>query len=168
MKFHYSRKERLAMSNAPRLDIRHRKGVFRGNRSLLIVLLDVLLICLMFFLFKNFVFKPRNRIELSGYAVALRCRVIKDSVYAAVRIKEENAETGAERAFVEFRFGDGIRQNSVVLSPGERTSYEVTALLPFPSAEENHADLALIVTVRMGDEEKTMKWIPDRVPERVP
>jgi hypothetical protein len=155
MKYHYSREERLAMSNAPRLDIRHRKGIFRGNRSLYIVLLDVLLICLMFFLFRSFIFKPVNRIVLQGYTVTLRSRTIKDSVYAAVRIKEREAEIGVERAFVEFRFGDSVRQNSVVLTPGEKTTHEVTAL--FPSAG---ASGKLTVTIRIGDREQSMTMAP--------
>ena len=145
------------MSNAPRLDIRQRKGIFRGNRSLYIVLLDVLLICLMFFLFRNFIFKPSNRIELQGYVVTLRSRIIRDSVYAAVRIKERDAETGVERAFVELRFGDSVRQDSVALSPGEKTTYEVTALLPLPP---DGGSGGLTVNIRMGEREASMRWVP--------
>jgi hypothetical protein len=155
MKYHYSRKERMAMPNAPRLEVRHRKGVFRGNRSLLIVLLDVLLICLMFFLFRSFVFKPQNRVRLHGYVITLRCRIIKDSTYAAVRIKGDGEQSRIPRAFIEFQLGESVRQNSVALSPGERTTHEVTALLPLASSDE-----VLTAIVRMGDQTETLEWKP--------
>ena len=156
MTYHYSREEREAMDSAPKLTSRLHKGVFRGNRSLLIVLLDVLFIVLMFIVFRVFLYKPQSSAGMQGYAIELRVRVMEGSVFAVATIKNEGGEAAGEAAYLTFRFGDEEQRVSAPL-PVERGSVEEAGVL-FPYTD---SDAKIEAVVRIGDQEKRLSCSPE-------
>ena len=102
MKYRYSRRERESMPNAPSLSSRKSRGVFRGNRPLLFVLLDVLFLLAMFLFVRFFLFKPSNVARLGGYRIEAAGRMIEDGVFAVVRIENRGGRRSDERADVRI------------------------------------------------------------------
>jgi hypothetical protein len=156
MNYRYSREERRAMDNAPELASRLRKGVLRGNRSLLIVLLDVLLIVFMFIIFRVFLYKPQSSAAMNGFEIELSGRVVGESLFAVATIRNEDGEGSAETAYLTFRLGDDEQRLSSRL-PAERGGVEEAAvLLPYADPEER-----IEVTVRIGDLERRLSARPE-------
>lgn len=139
--FHYSREERLNADSAIGRDDREEgsggKGLFRRNRSLAIILLDIVVIVIMFIIFQ-FVFTPgRSASRVSDYRVELDAFRFENEVYATVeitRIRErEQVESGAE-SLVEIRIGDSEEILDVLpLEVGAKTT--ATAVLPWVEDE---------------------------------
>ena len=76
LSYHYSREERLEQRDAPDLSRREASGVFRGNRSLIVLLVDILLISLLFLVYRFVLYSPPHQGKLEGYTMAL------DALYA--------------------------------------------------------------------------------------
>jgi hypothetical protein len=117
--FHYHRDERLALSTAPDLSRRGRKGPFKGNRGLLILLFDILFICLVAFLFRQFLFTPSYEAKLEGYKIVLKAYRVNEGTLAVVRIEgsgNEPAEEGREVS-IRIRAGQSQRLLSETLTP---------------------------------------------------
>jgi len=144
------------MDNAPKLTSRLRKGVFRGNRSLIIVLLDVLFIVLMFIIFRVFLYKPQSSTTMQGYAVELRGRVIEENVFAVATIENQDAEEPGEVAHLTFRLGGEEQRLSTPL-PVERGSVEEAGVL-FPYTDP---EARIEVSVRIGDQERRLSCGPE-------
>ena len=114
LNFHYSREERLR--EAGRGEPEPRKPFFKRNRSLLIVLLDIVIIVIMFVLLQ-FVFKPGTTSKrVDGVSYTLTAFEFDGEVYATVtmdRFREldsvpENSDV------VSFRFADGSEIRDIV------------------------------------------------------
>lgn len=90
--FHYDRDERLAQTGGPKPA--EPKGLFRRNRSLAIILLDVLLILLIYVLFQ-FVFTPgRSSARVQDYDLELSAFRFEGELYVTVEItKSRDRET---------------------------------------------------------------------------
>ncbi len=112
LNFHYNREERLSMSNAPDLSRRGRKGFLKSNRSLIILLVDIALICVLFIAYRAFFFRPPYLEELSGYRLTLRGMALSDRIVASLWVEstskqEENpSKSDMERIFVRFSVGE--------------------------------------------------------------
>ena len=103
--FHYDRVERLAgkASEMPA----DAKGLFRRNRSLAIILLDVVIIVIMFLLFQ-FIFNPgRSWKRVGDYRVELTAFWFEAEVYATVdilRVREGDQPPAGAESLVIIRF----------------------------------------------------------------
>ncbi len=114
LNFHYSREERLSQPGAPRFRVPRKGGLFRRNRSLLIVLIDVLLISVVFFLYRQFFASPTYESEIAGYKLLLRVFPVKDKVIVNLRVTgsraasdgEEGDAQAPDRVFVRFLLGE--------------------------------------------------------------
>ena len=118
LQFHYSRAERLGRDE--QASDEKRSGLFgrlfTRNRSLLIVILDVLLLLLMFILLQ-FVFRPgmaTKRVE--GYRFTITAFVFDSEVYAAVEAvaRSDRDASSGESTLVTLRFPDGSEVTDVL------------------------------------------------------
>jgi hypothetical protein len=131
--FHYDRAERIAVGGDEKPP--EPKGLFRRNRSLAIILLDVIVIVIMLLLFQ-FVFTPgRSWSRVGDYRVDLAAFTFETEVYATVeisRIREgQQMPTGSE-SLVVIRF-DG-REDLLDVLPMEIDG-RITATAIYPAAE---------------------------------
>lgn len=123
------------MPNAPDLSNRGRKGFLRGNRSLIILLVDIALICVLAIAYRVFFYRPPYVGELSGYSLTLRGMSLKDRIVASVWVdrasREESvpAETDLERVFVRFLVLDEEVLISEKLPLAQGPSVELSATI---------------------------------------
>jgi len=157
MRVHYSRKERLSMSNAPGLSTRNTGGIFKGNRSLLIVLLDILLLVLMIFIFKQFIFSPSYQANLAGYRIDLRGYPVENGIMVVIRLAKKVKDAPEGRAFLHVFLGKEEARESLLLPLLEDEPSELKMFLSMPNPEKE-----LKATVRIGEEQRTLRWIMER------
>lgn len=126
--FHSSRQERLARFGAPHQRAGGTAGVFRGNRTLLVVLLDILLFLMLGVLLVRFLYAQTPRARLQGYEVSLRGLSHGEMVYATLTVR---AEAAAEKP------GDGriYVRLSVSRDPADGQATFVSGQLPGPGNE---------------------------------
>jgi hypothetical protein len=100
--YHYSRKQRLSLPTAPR-DQDRGGGIFRKNRTLLIILLDLVIILVLGLFLMRYLYAQVHRADLEGYSVVLRGFYSGEVVFATLTItnKGGNSITGA-RIFARF------------------------------------------------------------------
>ncbi|MCK4516054.1 MAG: hypothetical protein KAU31_12395 [Spirochaetaceae bacterium] len=103
--FHYDRAERLGGAENEKPS--EAKGLFQRNRSLAIILLDVIIIVIMFLLFQ-FIFTPgRSWTRVGDYRAELTAFRFESEVYATVEISRvragEEQPTGPD-SLVVIRF----------------------------------------------------------------
>jgi hypothetical protein len=131
--YHYNREERLARRpdhyEAPK------GGIFKRNRSLAIILLDVMVILLIFLIFRTFVFGGgADAPELQGYRLDMRLLETSQGVLALVTIRApEEVEETSGIVEVSFSPGDG--------APADAGSSEVGDLLPEPGEVRRISEL---------------------------
>jgi hypothetical protein len=153
--FHYSREERLAGTNLGKRE--EPKGLFRRNRSLAIILLDVLLILLIYVLFQ-FVFTPgRSRARVGDYDLTLSAFRFESEIYASVEIvraRSNEPVPQGEASLVQVTFGpDEVVLDALPLVPDEPIT--VSAVL---DAAESDGDIA--VDALLLGEEATLRTSP--------
>jgi len=123
------------MPNAPDLSNRGRKGFLRGNRSLIILLVDIALICVLAIAYRVFFYRPPYVGELSGYSLTLHGMSLRDRIIASVGVdrasRDESVppETNLERVFVRFLVLDEEVRISEKLPLGQGSSVELTATI---------------------------------------
>lgn len=154
--YHYNRQERLSMPTAPRHPER-RGGIFRRNRTLLIILVDLVIVLILGLFLMRFLYAQVSRADLEGYSVVLRGAYSQDVVIATLTVKNNHSESRREQR-VNVRF-------SLVRNPGEEDSTYVSSLAP-PGREEESILRATIATsrrskvlyaeVRIGDSVKRL------------
>lgn len=127
--FHYNREERL-QSLSPevmsRLEGRKSTGLFKKNRTLMIILLDVLVIIFLYFLLMPFLNKRAQTAELAGYEMKLRAFLYENTTFVSLRITNPGTEAEEEGEMVSVRF---------YLEDAE-TDVEVIDILPAEGEEE--------------------------------
>ena len=141
--FHYSREERLCRPGAPPPRTARRGGLFRSNRGLLILLLDVLLLALAITLLRAFGLFDTSRATVQGWEIELGAlRVLEEAqCVLVVRRADSSAAEPAGRLFARF-YGESTPE-----------VYEAAAAdLPRESGEE----IALRATVRIRERERTL------------
>jgi hypothetical protein len=145
--FHYSREQRLSMPNAPDLAMRGKKGILKGNRSLVILLVDVLLIFILFVVYRYFFYRPSYIGDLSEYTVTLRGMAVSDRVIASVRVaRRQESVTQAEpgRVYVRFLLKDEEIRLSEELPTIRGAAVELTASLLIPGkGQQLHAEVQI-------------------------
>jgi hypothetical protein len=131
--FHYDRAERLAAAGGEKPP--EPKGLFKRNRSLAIILLDVIVIVIMFLLLQ-FVFTPgRSWTRVGDYRVDLTAFTFESEIYATVeisKIREGNERPSGPESLVLIRFAG--REDLLDVLPLERDA-QITATAIYPAAE---------------------------------
>jgi len=85
--FHYDRRERFSMPSAPKKDAKL-KGIFKGNRSLLILMLDIVIILILMFIFLRFLNKPSYKKTEQGYQFELEAFPYADNILVSLYVKK--------------------------------------------------------------------------------
>ncbi len=148
------------MPNAPDLSNRGRKGFLRGNRSLIIILVDIALICVLFIAYRIFFSRPPYVGQLSGYSLTLRVMPLKDRIIASVWVERGSrevsivAETGLEKVFVRFRVEDEELRISENLPLAQGTSVELTATIIIQAAVQGGL---LRAEIQIGEKKIVLK-----------
>jgi len=100
--YHYSRRDRLAMAAAPRCRD-SAGGIFRRNRTLLIILLDLVIILVLGLLLVRFLYARVNRADLEGYNVVLRSVRTEEVILATLTVTKTASVAAAEQTvYVRF------------------------------------------------------------------
>ena len=153
--FHYNREERLAQTGGPTPP--EPKGLFRRNRSLAIILLDLLLILLIFVLFQ-FVFTPgRSAARVGDYDLELSAFRFEDELYVTVEItrsrnREEIPSGDDQLVTVEV---PGVEPVLDALPVSQSQSIRVTAVT-------TSSDSDVVVDVTLFGETVTIRAQPSR------
>jgi hypothetical protein len=157
--YHYSRQDRLSMATAPRFRERG-GGIFRRNRTLLIILLDLVIVLILGVFLVRFLYAQVNRANLEGYSVVLRGARSEGVVVATLSITNTAAASTAEQS-VFARF-------SLVRNPDEEDSTYVSGPVPreregerilrvaIPVSERSASSEVLYAEVRIGDSRKRL------------
>jgi hypothetical protein len=129
-RLHYSREDRLSLPSARSLQPRRRGGPFRGNRSLMIILLDVLLILFLGIVVVRFLNNQTSRANIAGYAISLRAVQSGEVVEAALSVRGPAEGSAAPAA------GQSIQVHfSLSSSAGQGPSESLSSALPAPGGE---------------------------------
>jgi hypothetical protein len=126
--YHYSRQDRLSMATAPHSRPRG-GGIFRRNRTLLIILLDLVIILILGVFLVRFLYARVNRAQLEGYSVVLEGLHTEGVVLATLTITNTDAAAAGRSVFVRF---------SLERNPDEQESTYVSGLAP-PAGGEGRA-----------------------------
>jgi hypothetical protein len=149
--YHYSREDRLSMATAPHFRQRG-GGIFRRNRTLLIILVDLVIVMILGVFLVRFLYARVNRADLEGYSVVLRGVRREEVVLATLTITNTEAASSAEQTvFARFSLVRNPDEEeatyvSGVAGEGERI---LRAVIPL-SASSASADV-LYAEVRIGD-----------------
>ena len=140
--YHYDRDKRLGLPNAPDLSTRGRRGIFKGNRSLVILLIDVVVICLLALFYRFFLYTPPYQTVLSGYTVTLRGFAYRDGIVGNLQVEKTDEDAPQGRVYVRFLAGAADLRLSASLPDNHDTSVELTrTLFPEDGPEELHAEV---------------------------
>jgi hypothetical protein len=123
-KYHYNREERMA-SLPDAIRSRQRRGILRGNRSLMITLIDVVFLVLLVVIFSFVGRLAGNTNVIPGYAVNADAIEFGDRVLVSVKVKAR--ETPVEIGVVRIRLrypegGERVEINEYL--PGEKNVEE--------------------------------------------
>ncbi len=118
--YHYDREERLA-----RRPDRWQPsgGIFKRNRSLTIILIDVLIVLMLFGIFRLFVFGGDRPPQLRGYTVGMDAVETSQGVLAIVTLQAgDEPEESSGIVTVRFRpaGGEPVEVKDLVPEPGAR------------------------------------------------
>ncbi len=143
-RFHYRREERLARHHRD-LGTGRPGGILRGNRSLLILLLDLLLVLTLYFGATFFLFPDRDRAELDGWSLQLSGNRVGRDVAGVLLIRRTGPFDPEQdsRLQIEFRAGDASESVREILP--ERG--ELTVRITLRGAGENADRVEAEVTI---------------------
>jgi hypothetical protein len=157
--YHYSRQDRLSMASAPRFRDSG-GGIFRRNRTLLIILLDLVIILILGLFLVRFLYARVDRADLEGYNVVLRGVRTEEVVLATLMVKKTASSEAAERT-IHVRFSmerNPDEANSTYISgvaPPERGGERIlrAAIPVYPSSASSEV---LYAEVRIGDSRRRL------------
>jgi hypothetical protein len=122
--FHYDRDERLQFASS---DVRNRgkgpKGIFRNNRGLLILFIDILLIVMIGILFSVFGSIFGSSKSYGGYELKIEGFEYNEEVYARLKVtaKRDAAELENNLIEGEFIYGDSDQRIEIAeILPAEK------------------------------------------------
>ena len=133
---------RRRMEEAPE----RRGGMFAGNRSLLIIFIDIVIILIIYGLYVTFLAGPTSVRTIDGYRFSLSASSLESSALATLRISAgEGAEPDDPIVTVRFRdAGDGREDaddgredaDDGGAAPGDGSTVEVKDVLPEREGQE--------------------------------
>lgn len=156
LRFHSSREERLGLAGAPRSDLAQRYGVFRRNRTLLIVFVDVLLFLIVAVFLVRFLYAQTPRARLEGYAVQLRGLSYGEVVYATLTVSPAGGpgSLGDGRAYVRLALAARAPETDAQFVSAQLPGAdgpETVLRTALPVQEGRDAPRTLYAEVRIGD-----------------
>lgn len=154
--YHYSRKQRLSLPTAPRVKDRS-GGIFRKNRTLLIILLDLVIILVLGLFLMRFLYARVHRADLEGYSVVLRGFYSGEVVFATLTItnKGGSSVTG-ERIYARFSLDRAFKEEDTTYSSAilpDDEEEETILRVTIPAAE---VVKVLYVEIEIGDTAKRL------------
>ena len=137
--YHYSRKQRLSLPAAPRVQDSGGE-FFHRNRTLLIILLDLVIILVLGLFLMRYLYAQVHRADLEGYSVVLRGFYFGEVVFATLTItnKRGSSVTG-QRIFARFSLDRAFEE--------ENTTYSSTNL---PDDGEEETILRVTIPASRG------------------
>ena len=148
--YHYDRAVRRA-GLPERLRQTRPKGFLRGNRSLVITLLDLSVLLILFVIVWFFVRSGGRGDALEGYELAARGVVFGDRVFASLSLEPQNEEVSGGIVSAAFGFDAGAAEvtvTDVLPEPGEEARVLRTSIPLDPEAKQ------IVILVRIGEEIK--------------
>ena len=146
--FHYDREQRRR-SLPERIREPRPRGFLRGNRSLVITLIDLFVIAVLFVIVWFFLRSGNRSDTLEGYHFDLRAVAYDDRVFVTLTIdpRENDLDGGLVQANLRYEEG-GIKLTlSDVLPVSEEGNRNLRASIPLdPEAEKIYADLFIAET----------------------
>jgi hypothetical protein len=136
--YHYSRQDRLSMATAPRFRDSG-GGIFRRNRTLLIILLDLVIILILGLLLVRFLYARVNRTDLEGYSVVLRGVRSEEVILATLTVTKTASSAPAEQQTIYVRL-------SLERNPAEADSTYISDILPRERGGERILRIAIPVS----------------------
>ncbi|MBU8914113.1 MAG: hypothetical protein KOO61_08835 [Spirochaetales bacterium] len=148
--FHYDRAERLAGKGGEKSP--EPKGLFRRNRSLAIILLDVIIIVIIFLLFQ-FIFTPgKSWTRVGDYRVDLTAFRFESEVYATVTISRtragEDEQVAGSDSLVVIRFAG--REEVLDILPAVIDG-RISATTVFTASESAHDSVVTVELELLGE-----------------
>lgn len=118
-----------------------RGGMFAGNRSLLIIFIDIVIILIIYGLYVTFLAGPTSVRTIDGYRFSLSASRLESTVLATLRISAgEGAEADDPIVTVRFRDADGGDYGGDAddggAAPGNGSTVEVKDVLPDREGQE--------------------------------
>ncbi len=154
--YHYSRKQRLSLLTA--LPVQDRGGgIFRRNRTLLIILLDLVIILVLGLFLMRFLYAQVHRADLEGYSVVLRGFYFREVVFAAITITNKGGDSvTGERIYARFSLDrafeeDDTTYNSAILPDDAEEEIILRIAIPAPEGAT-----VLYAEVEIGDTSKRL------------
>ncbi|MFP4562956.1 MAG: hypothetical protein ACLFRY_06560 [Spirochaetia bacterium] len=145
--FHYNREERFRYLSPEITNRKKKKGIFKGNRGLIILLIDVLLILLLYFILNPLLQGRASSSDFMGYEVRLRAFFYEDEVFISLRFTVEDPAEAAGRA----EGGPAGTLARVLFSLEEsETVVEETDILPVGEGDERVVRTRMIPTGKPG------------------
>jgi hypothetical protein len=129
-----------------------RRGFLRGNRALIILLIDVVIIAILVLVYRQFLVRPADRADLAGYQVSLRAMLVSDGVFARVEIAGGPSAAGGGQVFVHLQAAQSEARLAGEL-PTAGTESSLETILPFAGAEPKEVK----AEVRIGDGRVTLE-----------
>jgi hypothetical protein len=93
MVFHYNRGDRVK-SLSPEVQNRKPKGILKGNRGLIILLIDILLIIILYVVLTPLLRGPGDSVIKDGYRFSLEAFVYKQECLVRVKVEMEEDQAG--------------------------------------------------------------------------
>ena len=117
LNYHYNRKER-EVSAARNLGKPQKSGILKGNRSLLVLLLDVVLILIIMAVFRFVIPLFAGQTALGGYSLSLSGFIYDDQIYGTLKVhKKAGDQTGpADINIVEIVFKTADSEDGLLVS----------------------------------------------------
>jgi hypothetical protein len=142
--FHYNRDERLSMPNAPKLNYGPKQSIFKRNKSLAIILIDIAIILVVFSFFKIFLELPPHVDENNGYLLSLSGFSTNEEVIVRIKIEKKDRDAATGIANITFTTGNSTLKISCDLPQGLGTVLEITDTI---AVSEKSSDLTAEVHI---------------------
>lgn len=116
MHFHYNREERMGyVSSGIRNRGSGRKGIFKNNRSLLILFIDILVILMIGIIFSIYGGIFGNSRSYNGYNLNLEAFEYDEKVYVRLKVTAKRDTAELETNLIEgtFYYGDGKESGAI-------------------------------------------------------
>ncbi len=152
--YHYSRHDRLSMGTAPRFRAKG-GGIFRRNRTLLIILLDLVIVMILGVFLVRFLYARVNVANLEGYRVVLRGIRTEEVVIATVTITNTAAASAAQQSvFVRLSLARNPDEEDLTyvsgLAPPDRGGERILRVA-VPVSDSRASSEVLYAEVEIGD-----------------
>jgi hypothetical protein len=148
--YHYNREERLKMPNAPKNNYEKSNNILKKNKSLAIILIDIVIFVIVFSVIKFFFILPSNFDNNNGYSLTLSGFSTNEEVI--VRVKIEKKENDAPEGNAEITFtAEGRDLDLSEVLPKEKGEYiEITDSIKI-SEKTDHISASVMINNELSE-----------------